>query len=143
MSPSFTLIPPNQRTAIIDKFKISIINGINDPIKRFARVAMRETSKLALLKRTSSVFTLLKTRITRIPVKFSLITKFNLSIFFCIILNNGMVNLAITTIVTTIIGITIKIILDNSTSLRNAIINAPIMINGELNIIRIIIIVTI
>ena len=75
----------NINMAIIDKFKISIINGINDPIKRLARVAMRETSKLALLKRTSSVFTLLKTRITRIPVKFSLITKFNLSIFFCII----------------------------------------------------------
>ena len=33
--------------AIIDKFKINIINGIKAPIKRLAIVAIRDTSKLA------------------------------------------------------------------------------------------------
>ena len=68
---------------------IKVIAGIKNTITRFVNNCVLLTSIFALSKRFFSKSSVPKARITVMPFKFSLATKFNLSINFCMILNLG------------------------------------------------------
>ena len=88
-SPASTRWPPNQRTAAVARFRISMITGniITNklPIRRLNRVR----SALAASKRSDSNSSRVNARTTRTPAICSRSTPLIRSIFDCIVRNNG------------------------------------------------------
>ena len=78
---------PTQTIKTVMPFIISIIAGIIKDMALLVNSCVFIKSLLAASKRSSSCFSLLKARITGIPVRISLATRFSRSTSFCIILN--------------------------------------------------------
>ena len=121
------------------------INDINGNIRAFILLTFNAVfvrSSFASLNLFSSCFSLLKALITLTPIKFSLITRLILSIFFCILVKIGIV-LVIRSIVPIIkIGIDTNNISESFMFKENAMTMLPIPITGALITILIIMIVT-
>ena len=71
---------------------MNIIKGIIIDIALLTKRFVFVKFMLALSNFSSSYFSVLKALITSIPVKLSLVTRFNLSTSFCTILNLGIAN---------------------------------------------------
>ena len=71
-------------------FMISIIQGIINVMHLFTKRFVFVSVAFASSKRSSSCFSRLKARITRIPVRISLVTRFSLSISVWSFVNFGM-----------------------------------------------------
>ena len=70
-------------------FMISIITGIINVIQRFTKRFVFVRVIFASSKRSSSCFSRLNARITGIPVRISLVTRFSLSTMVCRAVNFG------------------------------------------------------
>ncbi len=143
MSPWSIRILPNHIMPIIVKFITSIMTGIKAAIILLTLMAFSVRSALASSKRAFSFSIRLKARITRIPVKFSLSTRFNLSIFNCINLKRGMALLMVNPITMAMTGMTATMTSDSGRSLDIAMIMPPIHMIGAMIIMRMIIKVTV
>ena len=87
--PWSTPLPPTQITKSIIAFIINISVGIIIDIALFTNIFVFIKSLFAFSNLASSLFSLLKARITGSPVNISLDTKFNLSVSSCSFLNLG------------------------------------------------------
>ncbi len=93
MVPKSILSAPIQIISMVIPFIINNITGIIKDITRLTNRFVLIKSVLALSNLFSSVFSLLKARITGSPVRISLVTRFNRSTNFCINLNLGMASI--------------------------------------------------
>ena len=90
--PKSTWWDPTHTIKSVSPFIISIITGIIDDINLLTNKFVLVKSLFALSNLTSSCFWVLKALITNIPVRCSLVTKFNLSTNFWTALNLGIAN---------------------------------------------------
>ena len=88
-NPSLMRCADTQTISIVSPYIINIIIGIIKVITRFVKSMVLVNFLFASSKRSSSACSLPKARITGIPVRISLETKFNPSTSFCMSLNFG------------------------------------------------------
>ena len=90
MFASATCLAPNQMTPTMTRFMTNIMTGIITTIRRLMNRETAVRSTLALSKRFSSNFCMLKARMTIMPERFSRATRLTRSVNFWMILNLGM-----------------------------------------------------
>ncbi len=130
MSPLATRCPPNQITATLEPFMISISAGSISAISRFTRRVVSVRSSLATSNLRSSCCVRTKARITRMPVSFSRSTRLTSSILNCITRNSGTARAMRTPSTIAISGTIASSSADRTTSCRMAMNTPPISIIG-------------
>ena len=88
--PSSIFRAETQIISMLIPYMINVITGIINVITLLVNSMVPVNSLLALSNLSSSFFSRPKARITEIPVRISLDTRFTLSTSFCIALNLGM-----------------------------------------------------
>ena len=97
MVDSAMACPPTHMMSSVTRFMMSIMIGIVMLITRWVKRFVRVRSSFALSKRASSNFSFVNARTTSMPLKFSRLTRFNLSVKRCKLLNFGIATFKSTT----------------------------------------------